>query len=132
MNKPTKNKHDAATTVTVVKWLIDHKDSFKDYTWQQAMFRFNSEYQTKVAPKTFKEAVISLEIQFKSPTRSSKPSSQPPGFGIVLAKTLRILIQDIEKAVGGKIASDKVNTILSMIIGKKTTRELEEYINQAE
>lgn len=129
-NKP-KKQHNASITVQCICWLQQHKDSFKDYTWKQALHRFNSENNAQLAPATFHEAASQLGIIFKTKiaTRANKnPNGQAATSSVVLAKALRLLIKDIERALGESIASHKVNNVLTAIIGKKTNRELEEII----
>lgn len=128
INKP-KKQHNASVTVTCILWLQQYKDSFKDYTWKQALHRFNSEHSIQMSPKTFQESATKLNIEFRQPKPPRANSTpQPSGSGVVIAKLLRLLVKDIETAVGGPVASPKVKNILTAMIGKRTLAELEQLV----
>lgn len=135
MNKePIKKQHNATVTVTCICWLQANKDSFSRDTWKQAWYRFNSENNTQISAKTFHEAAKQLNIKFKqSLTRSrGTGTDRHTSSAVLLAKLLRLLIRDIEKAVGDKVVSPETANILTMFVGKRPISELDRAFQEIE
>ena len=133
MNNPQiKKQYNASITVTCICWLQANKDTFKKDTWKQALHRFNSENNAQISALTFHTAAKQLGIEFKASGRTSQRgtnSSNTTSSSVLIGKLIRMLITDIEKAVGGPVASPRVLTLLTAFIGKKSIAELEELFN---
>ena len=130
---PIKKQHNASVTVTCICWLQSNKDSFNKDTWKQAWYRFNSENNTQISAKTFREAAKQLNIRFRqSLTKSTGGVDRHTSSSVLLAKLLRLLVRDIEKAVGDKVISQQTANLLTMFIGKKSISELDRAFQEVE